>query len=416
LKENLDLLSRIASKWQSGREAAGALNLESTEVQFEFEEQSLQDMKPKQHLEIHETVAECMIMANHWVARRIAEAFPVFSLLRLHPPPKKENFDELKKVAGSKGWTIQTSSNKDLATSLASCVDTKDPQVNLLLKSLATYAMVQAEYFSTGSVAEENWKHYGLALDKYTHFTSPIRRYADVIVHRLLLAAVEKSDWWKGKGDAEAEQGLLGNTELQELSQHINQRNRSAQLAQRMSAQLFQTLYFKDIPISDPRCIVDGVIYSLRSNGFLVYVPAYALKGPVYLENKSREVVYSGPMGLLWQKGVITQREHFVKVETLEGTDVYRIFDHVTVGIQLKGSEAHGHELSFILLDKQGFVSRKDEQPATASSFNFLSAAREAASLDESDEEQVTSEETDSKAYAFFQNMRSMGTMLPEQQ
>ena len=174
--------------------------------------------------------------------------------------------------------------------------------------------------------------------------------------------------------------------------------------------------YIKDIPISDPGCIVDGVIYSLRSNGFLVYVPAYALKGPVYLENKSREVVYSGPMGLLWQKGVITQREHFVKVETLEGTDVYRIFDHVTVGIQLKGSEAHGHELSFILLDKQGFVSRKDEQPAAASSFNFLSAAREAASLDESDEEQVTSEETDSKAYAFFQNMRSMGTMLPEQQ
>ena len=114
-------------------------------------------------------------------------------------------------------------------------------------------------------------------------------------------------------------------------------------------------------------------------------MPAYALKGPVYLENKSREVVYAGPMGLLWQKGVITQREHFVKVETLEGTDVYRIFDHVTVGIQLKGSEAHGHELSFILLDKQGLVSH----PAAASSFNFLSAAREAASLDESDEEQA---------------------------
>ena len=44
--------------------------------------------------------------------------------------------------------------------------------------------MVQAEYFSTGSVAEENWKHYGLALDKYTHFTSPIRRYPDILVHR----------------------------------------------------------------------------------------------------------------------------------------------------------------------------------------------------------------------------------------
>ena len=79
----------MASGWHAGREAQGALNLESTEVQFEFEEQSLQNIRPKAHLAIHETVAECMIMANHWVARKIAEAFPTQALLRLHPPPKK---------------------------------------------------------------------------------------------------------------------------------------------------------------------------------------------------------------------------------------------------------------------------------------------------------------------------------------
>ena len=55
------------------------------------------------------------------------------------------------------------------------------------------------------------------------------------------------------------------------------------------------------------------------------------------MENRDREVVYSSRLGLVWQKGVVTQREHFVKVETIEGEDVYRIFDHVTVGIQLKG-------------------------------------------------------------------------------
>jgi hypothetical protein len=64
----------------------------------------------------------------------------------------------------------------------------------------------------------------------------------------------------------------------------------------------------------------------------MFYVP-----GPVYLENKELEVIYSSRQGLVWQKGVVTQREHFVKVETIEGEDVYRIFDHVTVGIQLKG-------------------------------------------------------------------------------
>jgi hypothetical protein len=55
------------------------------------------------------------------------------------------------------------------------------------------------------------------------------------------------------------------------------------------------------------------------------------------LENKEREVLYSSRLGLVWQKGVVTLREHYVKVETIEGEDVYRIFDHVTVGIQLKG-------------------------------------------------------------------------------
>ena len=60
------------------------------------------------------------------------------------------------------------------------------------------------------------------------------------------------------------------------------------------------------------------------------------------MENRDREVVYSSRLGLVWQKGVVTQREHFVKVETIEGEDVYRIFDHVTVGIQLKGkNETH---------------------------------------------------------------------------
>ena len=66
-------------------------------------------------------------------------------------------------------------------------MDGGDWTVNFLLRNIATSAMEQAVYFSTGAVTQEKWSHYGLALDKYTHFTSPIRRYADIIVHR--------SDW-----------------------------------------------------------------------------------------------------------------------------------------------------------------------------------------------------------------------------
>ena len=68
-------------------------------------------------------------------------------------------------------------------------------------------------------------------------------------------------------------------------------RNRAAQRAQRDSQTLFQSLYFKDRALTDPRCVVDAVIFALRDNGVLVYVPQYGLKGPVYLESKDKEVI-----------------------------------------------------------------------------------------------------------------------------
>ena len=67
-------------------------------------------------------------------------------------------------------------SNKVLAESLDRCNDNNDPNVNLLLRTLATQAMEQAVYFSTGEKTTGEWEHYGLALKHYTHFTSPIRR------------------------------------------------------------------------------------------------------------------------------------------------------------------------------------------------------------------------------------------------
>ena len=98
LRDNLLLLTNIAKKIQDFREEGGALKLDSgSEVQFEFEESSIEQIKPKSHLGIHETVAECMIFANHLVAKKISDAFPHQSLLRRHPSPNNEAFVELKR-------------------------------------------------------------------------------------------------------------------------------------------------------------------------------------------------------------------------------------------------------------------------------------------------------------------------------
>ena len=100
-----------------------------------------------------------------------------------------------------------------------------------------------------------------------------------------------------------------------------------------------------------------------------------------------------------------------MKVETIEGTNMYRLFDHVTVGIQLKGSEAHAHVLSFTLLDNQPWRGEGGEDR----SVNFLREAR-LDQKEESSEEEETVEAVQRKrkkpkinAYEFFEDMRKIG-------
>lgn len=72
------------------------------------EDKNITALVPRQPLEVHETVAECMIYANHWVARKIQESFPQQALLRHHPPPRQEFFGQLVDSAKSRGFTINT--------------------------------------------------------------------------------------------------------------------------------------------------------------------------------------------------------------------------------------------------------------------------------------------------------------------
>lgn len=93
-------------------------------------------------------------------------------------------------IAKVRGITIDISSSKTLADSLDAAVSTSDPYFNKLIRILATRCMTQANYFSSGDFAPTEFLHYGLAAPIYTHFTSPIRRYADILVHRCLAASL----------------------------------------------------------------------------------------------------------------------------------------------------------------------------------------------------------------------------------
>ncbi|NWU96828.1 DI3L1 exonuclease, partial [Upupa epops] len=341
-------LTDIARHIRAKRDSWGALELEGVEIRVQLDDQrNIHDLIPKQPLEVHETVAECMILANHWVAKKISERFPHQALLRQHPPPRQEFFTELRECASAKGFSMDTRTNKALAESLDKANDPMDPIVNKLLRSMATNAMSNALYFSTGSCREDEFHHYGLALEKYTHFTSPIRRYADIVVHRLLTAAT--LDETKGS----VKDYVFSNKDLEELCRHINNRNRAAQRAQKQSTELFQCMYFKDkTPETDERCIADGVIYSIRTNGVLVFVPRYGIKGAAYMKNKEGLVIAcQGDQSCEWRPGSLQRFQSKITSTTTTGESVtLSLFDHITVKILVQTSRCHADTIKLEIL------------------------------------------------------------------
>ncbi|CAK6981761.1 DIS3-like exonuclease 1 [Scomber scombrus] len=369
LKQALETLTHVARHLRAKRDRGGALELEGVEVRAQLDkEKNITALVPRQPLEVHETVAECMIYANHWVARKIQEAFPHQALLRLHPPPRQEFFNQLEETATARGFTIDTSSNKALADSLDAAVDPQDPQVNRMLRMLATHAMSQALYFSTGALTQDCFYHYGLALDFYTHFTSPIRRYADIVVHRLLTAALDVE-----KESASAKT-LDTNKELEHISQHINGKNRASQRAQQLSVQLFQCLYFKEKdPQTDESCVADALIYAIRDNGVLVFVSQYGVKAPVYMRNREGQVVSAGQDGSCdWQSGSVRRHSDHITTTSAGGTSTFRLFDHITVRISVQSSRCHADSLNLELISNKPHRSDEPQQPRSQQSRSQL--------------------------------------------
>uniref|UniRef100_A0A4W3K1D2 DIS3-like exonuclease 1 n=1 Tax=Callorhinchus milii TaxID=7868 RepID=A0A4W3K1D2_CALMI len=355
----VEKLTEIARQLRAKRDLGGALELETIEVRVQLDEKkNIDDLVPKQPLEVHETVAECMIMANHWVAKKITESFPHQALLRRHPSPQQEFFTALVECAKAKGFKIDTRSNKALADSLDKAEDVNDPLVNRVLRSMATQAMSNALYFSTGSYSQEEFYHYGLALEKYTHFTSPIRRYADIVVHRLLMSAISKDK------KLEQEEPLLSNKDLEELCQHINNRNKAAHCAQKQSVELFQCMYFKDKdPFTNDQCTADGIIYSIRANGVLVYVARYGIKGAVYLKNKEGHVISAKTDGTCeWKPGSLRRlRDKVICTTAGGGSMTFTLFEHVTVRISVISSRSHPDSIKLDIISNQPHKTQQTE-------------------------------------------------------
>ncbi|KAF9995574.1 exosome catalytic subunit dis3 [Entomortierella chlamydospora] len=269
-------LNMLAKKLKKRRLDMGALTLASPEVRFSLERdtQDPVDVEMKELKETNALVEEFMLLANISVAGKIYEKFPNSAMLRCHPTPPAVNFEKLEKAVARLGITIDHSTSKTLSDSLDNAVIPEEPYFNKLLRIMTTRCMMQALYFCSGSKTEAEFRHYGLATNIYTHFTSPIRRYSDVMVHRQLHAAIDPNVTYGGE--------LTDKDNMDELCGVLNHRNRMAQQAGRSSVELFTHLFFKNKVEEE-----EGYVIRILKNAFIVLVPKYGIEGIVYASAKT---------------------------------------------------------------------------------------------------------------------------------
>jgi exosome complex exonuclease DIS3/RRP44 len=272
LTQDLRTLNALAKRLRAKRAARGALTLASPEVKFQLDSETLDplDVGMYEVREANQMVEEFMLLANCAVADRILAAFPACAMLRRHPAPTPRMLEPLMKAAAAAGVTIDPSTSGALGASLDAARRSSDPYFNKLLRIMATRCMTQAVYFASGEVAPPEYTHYGLAAPLYTHFTSPIRRYADVIVHRLLGAALGLSALPAAVSDGSA---------LSALAANLNTRHRNAQQAGRASVELHTLFFFRGREV-----IADARVTRCRANGLIVFVPKYGIEGPVLFD------------------------------------------------------------------------------------------------------------------------------------
>ncbi|KAI1313414.1 exosome catalytic subunit dis3 [Mortierella claussenii] len=274
--KGIRILNQLAKKLKQRRLDMGALTLASPEVRFNLERdtQDPVDVEMKELKETNALVEEFMLLANISVARKIYEKFPDSAMLRCHPTPPATSFEKLEKAVARMGISIDHSTSKTLSDSLDNAVLPEEPYFNKLLRIMTTRCMMQALYFCSGAKTEHEFRHYGLATDIYTHFTSPIRRYSDVMVHRQLHAAIDS--------DVSYGNELTDKESMNELCGVLNHRNRMAQQAGRSSVELFTHLFFKNKVEEE-----EGYVIRILKNAFIVLVPKYGIEGIVYASAKT---------------------------------------------------------------------------------------------------------------------------------
>jgi ribonuclease R len=278
-RQPLDSLERmlhsahaLAQKIRRARFAAGSLDLDFPETKIRLDDrgQILRIDKVENDVS-HQLIEEYMLLANEAVAGRLM-ALGRPAVYRVHEPPDQTRLKEFREEVLSHRIHCGNLSNRKEVQKLLALLNTL--AIGPALKIGFLRSLMRARY------AVEPLGHYGLAKNRYTHFTSPIRRYSDLLVHRALFQRSER---------------LAASQPLQEVAEHISETERNSSDAERDSkdVKLFAFL-FAQLNSANPQAYA-ALITDVRNFGFFVDVPGLGMSGLVPLSGLSDDFYQFDP-------------------------------------------------------------------------------------------------------------------------
>lgn len=256
----INVLNTIALALRKDRYSRGSISFESEEIQFEYDEHKKPvSVRIKERKEAHMMIEDFMLLANKRVAEFIAarsqQEIPF--VYRVHDTPNPDKLVDFAQFAAEMGFKFDLKDKNSITRSFNKLADlAKTNELLRLLEPLAIRTMAKAEY-TTGNIG-----HYGLGFDFYTHFTSPIRRYSDVLSHRILFKNL-------------TEIYRVDKESLEIKTRHISLQERKAMDAERESVK-YKMAEFMIRYIGQE---LDGIVTGMSDKGIYIEVPGIKAEG-----------------------------------------------------------------------------------------------------------------------------------------